>query len=493
MASSSRLSKSTFIRGLQCPKSLWLYRNEPALQDGISAAQEAVFARGTNVGRLAWGLFPGGVDLSPEYVDGVPQFARPLARTREELAGKARVLYEPAFEHDGVFAAVDMMVRVGTRWKAFEVKSGASVKDTYATDAALQHWVLAGFGIDVADISIVHIDTTYVRGGEIDVHGLFSIESVLDRARERRDEIGREIARLKEVLSLKAAPEMPIGPHCFDPYGCSFHGHCWKHVPDESVFGLSRVGAKAWELYERGIVRVADIPDDFRLNAAQRIEVEAARTGNPHVNEKAVREFVKALDGPLLFLDFETVGPAVPLFDGTRPYQAIPFQYSLHSREGRGAPLVHRAFLGDGESDPRPALVEQLLADTEGDAPIMMYSSYERRMLNELAQAFPKRAKAIQQRIARLRDLIVPFRSRDYYTAAMHGSASIKSVLPALVPDLSYGGMEIADGGTASHAYESLHYDPDPAHVAQIRAALLDYCQLDTLAMVRVLEVLEGV
>jgi predicted RecB family nuclease len=481
------------MRGLQCAKSLWLYRHAPELQDEAPPGLEAVFAQGTSVGRLAWELFPGGVDLSPEHVDGVPQFGVPLARTREEIAGDTRVLYEPAFEHDGVFAAVDMMVRDGGRWRAFEVKSGTSVKDVYATDAAVQHWVLASAGIDVADFSIAHIDNTYVRRGDVEVHKLFEIESVIDQAKERYDEIGQEVERLKAVLARRVAPEVSIGPHCSSPYTCSFHGHCWEHVPERSVFALSRIGRKAWELYERGVVAISDLPDDCPLNAAQRIEAACARSGVPFIDRKAVRGFAEALAGPLLFLDFETVGPAVPLFDGTRPYQAVPFQYSLHRREARGAAVTHAAFLGDGTTDPRPELVEQLLADTAGDAPILMYSAYERRVINELAAAFPKRARVLRQRASRLVDLSAPFRGHSYWTAEMGGSYSIKSVLPALAPEMSYDGMEIADGGAASRAYESLHYDQDPARVAQLRAALLDYCRLDTLAMVKVLEVLEGV
>ena len=488
-----RLSKSTFMRGMQCPKSLWLYRHAYELQDETSAAQEAVFAQGSSVGRLAWGLFPGGVDLSPDYVDGVPRFAGALRRTDEAIRGGAKVLYEAAFVHEGVLAAVDLLVRDGARWRVIEVKSGTSVKDTYAEDAALQHWVLCGAGLDLADVSIAHIDNQYVRRGDIDVHALLKIESVRDRAVARREEIGREVARLLGVLDLEAAPELPIGPHCSTPYTCSFTGHCWAHVPERSVFELTRIGATAWELFERGVTRVAEIPDDVPLNAAQRIEVACARSGEPHVDKAVLRSFLRKLDGPLLFLDFETVGPAVPLYDGTRPYQAIPFQYSLHRRESRDGALTHTAFLGDGKNDPRPALADQLLADTAGDAPILMYSSYERRILKELAVALPRRAAEIESRIARLVDLIAPFRKHAYYTADMRGSSSIKNVLPALVPDLSYGGLEIADGGTANSAYESLHYDPDPARVAKIRGALLDYCQLDTLAMVRVLEVLERV
>jgi len=488
-----RLSKSAFMRGRQCPKSLWLYRHSPKLQDAVSAAQEAIFAQGTSVGRFAWGLFPGGIDLSPEYVDGIPRFAGALERTAEAVRSGADVLYEAAFVHKGVLAAVDILVRDGGRWRAYEVKSGASVKETYAEDAALQHWVLRGAGLDLTDVSVVHIDTSYVRSGAIDPRGLFAVASVHDFARDRSEAIGAEVARLEAVLAMDAVPDVAIGPHCSAPYPCSFHGHCWAHVPERSVFSLGRGGRKAWELWDRGVRTLAEIPDDFELNAAQRIEVACARTGKPHIDAKAVRGFLEPLGGELLFLDFETVGPAVPLFEGTRPFQAIPFQYSLHRRAARGGAFTHSAFLGDGRTDPREALVEQLLADTRGQAPILMYSPYERRVLGELSAAFPRRAKEIRNRMARLVDLITPFRRRAFYTPAMNGSSSIKKVLPAVAPELAYGDLDIADGSAANAAYESLHYDRDPARRERVRLALLDYCERDTLAMVKVLEALEAV
>ncbi|HUT79045.1 MAG TPA: DUF2779 domain-containing protein [Polyangia bacterium] len=487
------LSKSTYMRGMQCEKALWLYRHRPELAGEVSDAQQAIFDRGTDVGKLAQGLFPGGVDLSPEYVGGIPRFGRSIERTREAVRSGAPVIYEAAFVHDGVLAAMDILVQAGDRFRVYEVKSGTSVKDTYAKDAALQHWVLRGAGLDLVDISVVHIDNTYVRQGDIDVHRLFAVKSVLEHAQARYEEIGREVARLMAVVSREAAPEIPIGPHCSEPYDCSFTGHCWKGFPEHSVFDLSRMGKLAWILVERGITRAADIPDDIDLSDKQRIEVRAAATGEPHVDHEKVRAFLKQTEGPLHFLDFETVMSAVPLFDGTKPYQALPFQYSLHFRAERGAPLSHEAFLGDGRNDPRAALVEKLLHDTRAEGHIVVYSSYEKRILNELAVAFPDRAAELKERNRRLLDLCVPFREHALYTADMNGSFSIKKVLPALVPDLSYDGLPIAEGQAASAAYESLHTELDLVKITEIRKALLDYCGLDTMAMVRLLEAMEGV
>ncbi|MDD5309759.1 MAG: DUF2779 domain-containing protein [Deltaproteobacteria bacterium] len=493
MAKTHQLSKSTFMRGLQCEKSLWLYRNRFDLQDEVSAGTQAIFDQGSNVGVLAHELFPGGVDLSPEHVNGVPVFGKAIARTAEAIRGGAMVLYEAAVVHEGVLVAVDILVRDGAGWKAYEVKSGTSAKDVYQTDAALQHWVLCGSGLDIRDTSIVHIDTSYVRSGDIDVNRLFKIVSVLEQARARQDEIGGQVARLKEVLERTAEPEVAIGPYCSAPYNCSFRGHCWASVPEKSVFDIGGIGAKAWQLYNSGVVRIEDVPSGFPLYESQRIEVQAAITGRPHIDVEEVRQLVASLRYPLCFLDFETVNPSVPLFDGMRPYQQLPFQYSLHRRDVPKGPLAHTAFLGDGRTDPRPALVEQLLADTAGDGSILTYSGFEKTQLNGLAGAIPSRADELRSRIARLMDLNAVFRGRHYYSAAMKGSSSIKAVLPALVPEMSYAGMEIAEGMVASGAYASLPAQTDLMEIARIRKALLDYCALDTLAMVRLLEVLERV
>ncbi|MBW2277557.1 MAG: DUF2779 domain-containing protein, partial [Deltaproteobacteria bacterium] len=403
------------------------------------------------------------------------------------------VLYEAALVNQGVMASIDILVKDGDRWKAYEVKSGGSLHDTYVEDACLQHWVLSGAGLELADISVVYIDKSYVRHGDLDVQGLFTMSSVLHRALAQADEIGRTVTKLHEIIAAVDVPEISIGPHCFDPYTCSFKGHCWGEMPERTVFDLSKLGQKQWQLYEQGIVRLADIPQSFALNEKQHIEVRAAATGEPHIETAAVREFVGGLEYPVYHLDFETVGPAIPLFDGTSPYEQVPFQYSLHRRDEPGGELQHCAFLGDGKTDPRAALVEQLIADAGMKGHVLSYTPYERTQLNNLIGAVPSRAAELQAIVDRLVDLSDPFRNHDYYTAEMDGRYSIKNVLPALVPDLSYEGLDISEGMAASNAYENLHYETDLVRIAEVRQALLDYCGLDTLAMVKILEVLERV
>jgi hypothetical protein len=400
-------------------------------------------------------------------------------------------MYEAAFVGDEVLAAVDILVKDGKKWKIYEVKSGGQVSDAYVRDACLQYYVLTEAGVPLSDVSVVFINKDYIRKGKVEIKKLFTIESVLSQAKEGYKEIGKNIKQLKKIIGEKAIPEISIGPHCDDPYPCSFSGYCWKHIPDYSVFNLSRIGGKSWDLYTKGIVQLNKIPKDYPLNANQRLEVECNRTKSPYINKEAIKEFLSSLKYPLYYFDFETFMPVIPFFDGTSPYQVIPFQYSLHRQDRKEGKLVHTAFLGDGKTDPRDPLMKQFLADTDSEGDILMYTPYERRNLRELAEAFPRYAKQLNKRIDRLKDMSVPFRQKSYYTHKMEGSYSIKAVYPALIPKgESYSALDIGDGGTASQAYESLFYETNQKNAIKIRKDLLAYCKLDTLAMAKIINVL---
>jgi hypothetical protein len=482
-----KLSKSTFIRGVQCPKSIFLHKNFPELRDTISGSQQAVFTQGTNVGQLARQLFPNGIDVSPEnYYDFEPS----IQKTREVIKDGHPVIYEAAFQYDGTLAAIDILVNHKGKWKAFEVKSGSSISDTYILDTALQYHVITNSGIELDDISIVFINNQYIRTGEINIHELFTITSVCKEVISLQGFISDKIIELKELLKSGNTPEIDIGPQCTDPYPCDFIGNCWQHIPEDSIFDLYRLNTKKkFYLYNKGFISFDDLTDDVKLTKAQQLQVDCAKNGNDYINIKGIKAFLKSLHYPLYFLDFETFMPAVPLFENTRPYQQIPFQYSLHYMENPESPLIHKYFLGDGKTDPRGMLLKQLLQDTEGKGSILVYNqAFEITRLKELARDFPDNSERIYRLIKRIKDLLPPFQQKLYYSPKMHGSASIKSVLPALVPNLSYQDMEIADGGAAMSAYAALHNEIDGNEIQKVREALLKYCHLDTLAMVKILE-----
>jgi hypothetical protein len=483
------LSKSTFLKGCQCEKALYLNKHRPDLKDDRTQSQQAVFDRGTTVGEFAQQLFAGGVDVSPEfYYDYAPS----VALTKHLIESGTEVIYEAAFQHDGVLAAIDILVKENGAWKGYEVKGSASVKEVNILDASLQYHVITQSGIDLKDISIIYLNNKYVRRGELDVKQLFTIESILEDVLERQKAIPEQILRLKQVLTLPETPSVDIGEHCFDPYGCDFVGHCWQHIPHPSVFDIAKLQMKrATELYRQGIVRFADITEEIDLSPGQRLQVTAHLGETVHIDIIGLRSFLSALTYPMYFLDFETFWPGIPLYDNSRPFQHIPFQYSLHYKKNPEGDLRHTEFLATPDGDPRLAFIENLLGKTRMPGAILTYNqNFEIQRLKELGRDFPQYAGELNERISRVRDLMVPFRGQLYYHPAMEGSFSLKAVLPAVVPEMNYDHLSIAAGDDASLAFEQMIYDLTANH-EEIRKDLLEYCKMDTLAMVRILEKLE--
>jgi len=485
------LSKSTFLRGLQCHKSLYLNRYQRNLRDEISPEQEAIFATGREVGILAQGLFPGGVQSKPPNSF---EFQRAVDVTGELIAAGKDIIYEAAFQHEQVLALVDILVRDGDNWRAYEVKSSTSVKDVYLPDAAIQYYIMRGQGIQLADISIVHLNTDYLRQGELDLEQLYKFVSVHSEVDALQPEMPGLVTELKGVLDGGIVPDIPIGLQCNDPYPCDFIGHCWSEVPEYSVFNVTRLSEeKAFKLYRDGTLRTKDIPANFPLGDAAANQVQSDKSGRTRIADVAIHAFLETLHYPLYYLDFETFNPAIPPFDGTRPYRQIPFQYSLHRKESPSSDLEHSGFLAEAGIDPRLPLIESMLSELEGPGDIVVYSSFEAGRIKDLAEQYPEHSTALLALLERLVDLMQPFRDRAYYAPEMHGSYSIKAVLPALVPDLSYDGLVISDGATAMRAYIELAEERDPGRIEAVRNDLWEYCKLDTLAMVRILEKLEEI
>jgi hypothetical protein len=286
-------------------------------------------------------------------------------------------------------------------------------------------------------------------------------------------------------------PAIAIGSHCDEPYTCDFHGHCWSQVPEDSIFDLSGRGIDSDELYRRGIVRMVDIPLDT-LNTRQRQQVEATLNKSDFLDKAQVREFLDGLWYPLCFLDFETVFPALPIFDNYRPYQHIPFQYSLHLQRSAGAELEHHEYLAQPGVDPREELTACLLEQIpEGACVVAWNQTFEKTRLRELAEHLPQHASRIGRLLEAFRDPITIFRARSVYFWRQRGSNTLKDVLPAILPELTYDGMEVADGNMAMGAYYQMCDTNDPKELARIRRALLEYCGLDSLGMVRIMEKLQ--
>ena len=478
----SYLSKSLFLRGLQCHKSLFLKKYHPEFSDKISQSQEMLFQSGTNVGLFARQRFQDGIEIPFENLSITEQ----IDLTVTEINRGSSTLYEAAFSYDEVFVKVDILHKGKSGWEIYEVKSSTEIKDINIFDLAVQYYVLKGSGLPISKASLVHINNEYVREGYIEVNKLFATQNLTDLVKEKQDIIIGELKQQKLMLSCEM-PAIDIGEHCSDPYECDFQGYCWKHIPEESIFSLRGRGIDKFEFYRNGIIGLKELNPEV-LNDQQRMQLEAALQKKNFINREGIREFLDSLWYPLYFLDFETFMTPIPPFDGTKPYQQIPFQYSLHYIPDKTAVLGHHEFLASQGIDPREALLQKLLIEIPDNACVLAYnSSFERNVLESLRDSFPQYKEKIERIVNNMRDLMVPFRNRDVYFWQMNGSYSIKAVLPVLVPDLSYGGLEISDGGMAMEAYFKMCKYDDPVEIQKNREALLAYCGLDSLAMVRIL------
>ncbi len=486
---SIRLSKSTFIKGLQCEKALYLLKFQPQLRDKISAQQQAIFDQGTNVGELAQELFPGGINPGTSLPKN---YNKCIADTQELINNGTGVIYEAGFMHDDVHCFMDILVKMDDGWHAYEVKSSTQVHPVNYWDAAIQYRVMAGTGLNIVSISIVHINNQYVRMGELDVHQLFAIEDVTSNVMDLQEDVSAKLKQLKAMLASGQVPDIDIGPHCFDPYDCDFRGECWKHIPEYSIFNIAVMqGHKKWELYRQGIIRLEDIPADAPLNGKEWQQVHAELNQTITINDVAIKDFLSELTSPLYYLDFETYNAAVPMFDHCRPYQQMLFQYSLHIQSAIGEEIVHKEFLADTDGDPRIPFVEHLIKDIGSGGDIVVFNqAFEKTRLKEIARDFPQYALEIEDIIFRLVDLMRPFQSRQYYDPGQRGSYSIKKVLPSLVPGFSYDGLDISDGGSASIAFRQLYHEKDAEKIRELRKNLLAYCKMDTKAMVEIMGVL---
>jgi len=473
---------------MQCTKRLWLYKNQPGTKNQGGESGYSLFTKGKYVGQLARSLFPNGEDASPEEYD----YNAALEKTNGWIRSGEPVIYEASFQYQGLLASVDILVRQGKHWHAYEVKSSTSVKEHHYLDAAFQFYVMQGAGIDISGISIIHINNKYIRKGELNLRQLFRKVSIKYQVVKLQTAIAEKVAELVSISTQPEEPVIDIGPHCTIPHACDFMDHCWGHISSPSVFDLAHLGTlKKFELYYQGYLKLDEIPDGYMLSEGQRLQIRSTLGQEVHIDKEALRSWLDSLEYPLFFMDFECFQPAVPLYDGSRAFQQVPFQFSVHRLREQGAGTEHVAFIGDPLPDPRPDFLAALLKATEGIGTVLAYNqSFEISRLKDLAVQFPDYKEPILDLITRIRDLMEPFQKKWYYAPNMHGSYSIKMVLPALVPELSYEGMAIADGQAASYAFESLMYEPDEEKKAKIKSELLAYCNLDTEAMVRVWKIL---
>lgn len=481
----------------QCEKRLWLEVHRPDLREDSEQA-EYRFQVGHQVGDMARALFdPEGkgalIDVDQEG------FAAAFARSAE-LLKQRQPIFEAGFSAGGALAFADVMLPTEPpaelAWRMIEVKSSTSVKDYHRDDIAVQAYVATVTGVPLASVSLAHIDSSWTYPGNNDYRGLLKVNDLTEEALERHNEVIEWVNRANRVVGQPEEPVITIGQQCDSPFECGFYPYCSRNEPkpEHPVYWLPRFpAAKVRELAEAGIDDLRDVPDEL-LNDRQLRVKKHTLDNQTYFDAEAAAADLTPYPLPVQFLDFETIQFPVPIWAGTRPYQQIPFQFSLHTVTAGGV-LEHAEFLDISGADPSAAFAEELIRLC-GKAPLPVFvynAAFERSRISELAERFPEKREALLAINARIVDLL-PIARERYYHPSQQGSWSIKAVLPAVVPELNYRDLDgVQDGGMAMDAFlEALHPQTTSERKQRIRDQLLAYCKLDTYAMVRLWQVFSG-
>lgn len=468
------------MRGYRCHKCLYLTIHQPSLEPPVTPALQALFDQGNEVGEMARRYFPGGtlVDCKPW------EFGEALTRTRELIAAGVETIYEAAFEYHGCYARTDILQysKETKRFSIYEVKSTTSVKPEHLEDAGLQTWIMAKSGLPIEKIHIMHLnrECRYPH-----LENLFLQVDVTEEMRAQYVNVAPTVKAMLDCLGRSEVPNIDIGTYCLQPTECPFVSHCWQHVPPISVFNLPGIRERKWELYQSGIITLDD-PRLTELNELQQRVVQAYKTGERYVDKAIIKNMMSAWQYPYIYLDFETINPAIPRYAGCAPYQQVPFQFSVHVALNENAEHIQHEFLHTTNDDPRSALIEALLSACGTSGSIIAYfGKFEASRIAELATYSPAHSQALLALVDRIVDPL-PILREAVYDNAFAGSFSLKKVAPALLgAEQSYAGMEVEDGGAAQRAYmEMINPSTSAERKAFLHNALLEYCRKDTWMMV---------
>ena len=480
-----RLSKSRLIAHRQCPKRLWLQVHRPDLAQRTEAVENRM-AQGNLIGAAAHTLFPGG-----RLIGHVDNLAAALRETQDALAQPGDLtLFEPALRTGPILVRADVLIRSGERWRMIEVKASTKVKDYHVDDAAIQAWVARGAGLAVGQVEVAHVDNRFVYPGGRDYRGLFAHADVTAAIEPLQGAIPDWIAAAQRDVA-GPMPDIRVGAQCTNPYECEFLAHCAPDGAEYPVELLPNGARLARVLRADGYDDLRDVPVE-RLHKAVHLRIHRATLRGAAELDDDAAGVLAALPWPRWYVDFETVGPAVPLWPGTRPYQKIPMQWSCHRQDADGTLAHLPPFLARGDDDPRRAFAESLVATVGPEGPVMVYNAaFEGSVLRQLAALFPDLAPPLTAMAERLFDLLELARAH-YYHPAMMGSWSIKKVLPTIAPDLDYAGLaDVRSGDMVEPVwFEMIAPDTTAERRETLAAALSTYCARDTLAMVRVAEFL---
>ncbi len=488
------LSKSKYCWGLQCKKILWLEKNKPDVM--TPEDNSSIFEQGNMVNEVARYIF--GEHINIEFnEENLSEMVKDTYITIESY--KDVVITEASFNYKNNFCSVDILKKNNDKYEIYEVKSSTKLKDVYINDVSYQYYVLTNLGLNVTKAYVVYINSSYERIGSIDLDKLFTKDDVTDIVIKKQNDVNNTINELNKYMEELTEPKEDISRHCIDPYFCPFFEYCTKNIPHPNVFDITvDIGVTGINLYEEGYHTFEELLSKPNLNKRQRQRIEyELYDKKPYIDKLGIKEFLKTLTYPLYFLDFETYQMPIPLYDHVRPYEQVPFQYSLHYYLEENGELLHTEYLGIPGTDPRRLLAEQLVHDIPKDTCVLAYNKkFERGRIERLAELYPDLHDHLMNIHDNIKDLEDPFSKRYYYMKEMCGSSSIKKVLPSLFPNdpsLDYHNLDLIQNGVdAMNSFRAME-NMDPKELAYTRERLLKYCELDTYAMVKILAKLNEV
>ncbi len=482
-------SKSKYVSFRKCPKSAWLDKYKPEEKELDDATRKRMEG-GNVIGDLAMSLLGDFTEVTTRREDGSLDLGEMKRKTAECIATDVQNICEASFDFDGLYCAVDILHKERGGYAIYEVKSKTKLDPYFYVDVAYQKYVLEKCGINVTGVYIVYINNEYVRHGALDIKNLFLIERVDERIINEYSAVEQNLKYAENIMGSPVEPNIDIGTNCTSAHACPYWKYCTEDLPRPNVFDLYGCREKV-DLYRRGIVSFPELITFASLSPIQYRQVDfALNDKGTYIDKCEIGNFLSTLSYPLYFLDFETMMPLVPPFDDTKPYEQIPFQYSLHYIDRENGDLKHKEFLAESGSDPRRAIAESLCENIPENVCVLAYNKqFECGQLKKLAEQFPCFADHLLNIRDNVKDLLVPFRSGAYYNKAMGGSFSIKSVLPAMFPNdptLNYHNLEGVHNGDEAMTIFPLIKDMSPPEQAQARKNLLKYCELDTFAMVKI-------
>lgn len=482
------LSKSSFLHSLECPLQLWLKTFHPSLVPPVDSALERVFKSGNEIDVLAKALYPDGIEVQGFNESG-------FTNTKKAIASGAKILFQPTAVADNLSARADILIKGKyDAWDIYEVKGSTQVKDEYYQDTAFQKICFTRAGITIGRVFLVHINNKYVRKGDIDVKKLFISEDITDDVNALIPEIDELIPKSQEIFTWSKDLTAEQILQCPDLGKCEHIGPYLNSLEKSALEQMLDALPKTTvaKMVEQDIFDTAKLSKQFLATIPYKTP---GQRWPKHINQSAIREDFRQLRYPLYYFDYETIFPAIPPFDGCSPYQQIPFQFALYIVDSIGATSRTIDFLMETFEDPRPSIIEALRNSIGPEGSVISWNAvFEKGRNEEMAKAFPEHADFLRNINNRMYDLMLIFRNKYYVDPGFRGSASLKNVMPTLIPDLSYKNLNIQEGGTASASWPILT-DPNlpEAERHQLHKDMIDYCRLDVYGMVKILELLHNI